>query len=1123
MKEGDDSKAERLRLCLVHSPLSAESQASLHVGRMQAHSYIGLTGNPALLAGAFHYASHHYVFPLPQLLAGLQRGGRGAGGPAPGGGGGVDADELAACVSLQRGNNDAGRAREYLDCTAFHELFHEKALDRELRMLRDTLSVEELSTSLAARFNVSVRKRGPQLWELDFSALVEGAKLGLLGVVGGEGGGGPGRRRRGGKVKPGDAADGLSEMGVGINSGLGEESLNGDSEDGSGEDEGGQERGKKKTASRDGDESPPPATTHTTAPDNPISTSASGLAPGALFSALGEAVDTAGDTIAGGGAYGDAEEEVEGGEEEREVPWTTTDHPIFSKWFAMLNSGMTKAAITEAHLIPAQWNPSILDLAPGSSIPPTLPATAGGLPAGEWTLLGRFKKMASMGLPRPVIEHAMSKESLSATLLDGDPTLAPLACKVCPPHVVKGKKRVGPAVKKFFWTPAVRGGKGKVEGTFWGGAPGDLIAASKLLIKDTAEFGRFFVEDPGEAARRKAALAAAAAEAAARGVITLFDPRRAQNAAITLSKLSFPTQSICAAISSLSCKVPPVLTGGTDASGRGKILSPKDLAFIVALAPTPEELSLVKGFKGDIQRLGPPEKFALATSSVAGFQGKAVGLLLQVEWDERVGDVMRRAACLREACAQVRGAPRFQRLCKAVLVLGNKMNFGLPEIPPEARPKLCRGFTLSSLAQLSLTKSWDGSISVMTYLHSLLRAGDPDILDVVTRDFSGGELVGEARRLPMDAVKEELGALRDGLTKLEGVLRAEVQSGGIVLPAIPPAASKGDPVGALWEDEEVVIGSTTASSEEEEERGKRESAPPPLPSSALEGGGAEKGVKKQLQQQKKLQQQGRRNVKRRKPVTKTVRRRVESLPAFVALAQIQLVEVKGSLDAALKDYSNLLEFMKEEEGIPPDEFFSTLWLFLRAWETELIAGASRREKKAGRKGRKGKGGMGAKGGKGGGSAEIRFRKGDAPDANDGDESDSHSNSKGRPVFGVASGGGGNWGSAGGNVVVDDGTEKDTGSAPQNKLFSTSSPSPPDPPPHIQTPTIQSSLSGAPPSFLDAIKSRGSNLEQGLGLGSGGGGGREISHAQSAIAGSAASGASFLDAIKARGKKKGGGP
>ena len=1009
-----------LRLCLVLTTLTPEAQAAGNVGRLQAHSYLGLEGALALAAGASSYASHAYVFPLPALLAALHRAPSGAGDSGGGGGGGSGAgdasaaaaaaaaggaaaahglQDLAACCALQRANNDLGRAREFMDCALFRRLFREGALERELRLLKETLSSEELALALAARFDVAVKRRGPALWELDVSKLLEGARLGRL-VVGGAGGtgqgsGGGGRRRRKGGRPAAEAAVG-AQGGARAAGSSGSSSGSGS---GSGSDSSGSSarapRDKAAGAAEAAAAAAAAAATAAAAAAAAVAAAATEPPPtaGGLFAAFGEAQNEGAEAAAGeGGPAGGEEGEGGQGEDERIIPWTMSDHPIFSKWLAQLRSGISKAQLIESTLQPGAWNPAILDLAAEAVIPPALPATAQALTHGSWPLLQKFSRMASMGLPRPVIEHAMSKECLSAALLDAEPGSVPMAASVSPPHVIKGTRRAGPQVKKLFWTAAVRGGRGMVEGTFWGGPPGDICSASRALIPNEAAFAALWVQDSAEVAKRKAAAAAAAAAAALHGVITLFDPRRSQNAGIALAKLSAPPAAIVAAVAAGTCRLPAPGSAGGGGGGGGaaaapvRLLSAKDLGAAIELSPTPEERALLKAFTGDATRLGAAERFALGTLGVSAFAERARGLLLQCEWGERTAFVRDKAALLEAAVGQVRSAGRLRRVCKAVLVLGNKMNLGTPALEPKAQPHLVRAFTLGSLQQLQLTRSWDASTSVLTYLQGLLKEGGDEDAMLLASDFAGLAVLREARRLPTDAVREEVSALRARLTALCELVRADAQAGGGVVQA--------GGMEATWEEEEVVVGSTT----DEGEEGAPAAAAAPAPAPAGRGGGrgaaAASGAPPPAQRAKK----------RRKPVVKRVKRRTEPLPQFAALAQAALEDVSRSIEDALAQFAGLLEWMKEEATLAPAEYFATLHEFVVAWGAELGREEARKKKEraARRAARVGGKRGGAQRGGGGKAAAA----GGGEDAG-GEEGDAEGDSVIRQA-GAARRGGGGW-------------------------------------------------------------------------------------------------------------------
>jgi hypothetical protein len=158
------------------------------------------------------------------------------------------------------------------------------------------------------------------------------------------------------------------------------------------------------------------------------------------------------------------------------------------------------------------------------------------------------------------------------------------------------------------------------------------------------------------------------------------------------------------------------------------------------LAPTEDENKLIRSFKGDVNRLGPCEKFFLAIIDVPNVKARAQGLLYQYDFDERLVEAKRRLDTFTSAVKQVSDSARLRRFLKAVLVLGNKMN----GVDAKHRKGTVRAFTLNSLHQLHITKTFgDVPVTALVYLVRVLQKVDPDLLKL-TSDFSVGPLIGSS-------------------------------------------------------------------------------------------------------------------------------------------------------------------------------------------------------------------------------------------------------------------------------------------------------------------------------------------------------------------------------------------
>lgn len=836
-------------LNLILEKVPPEVVAGINLDRLMRRSFLNLTGMRALQQGANDFSSRHYVFPDTALVKQLAKEG---------------IDTTAAVCALQRGNNQMGRAREGLDCPSMKEIFKEAQAMRDLQMIRATLTMDEIAGVLSARANMAVKTRGLQISDLDFTGLLAAAKLG--NVTGGKGTGagkgdgkGKGKGGRGkGKGKK------KKKKGKGSDSESDSDSSASDVEDGSGSSEDEEEEEKKDSKV-----------------DDDVAALVGKNGPqGKLFEGDAPVKDE------------EEEEEDEVVEEEGGEDWLMKDHPIFGKWFKALADGSKSKAALAEEVTKEQWNAALLDQDPNAVVP-DIPATS--VPLKDWALMDQYSKMAKVGLPRPMVEHKMTRDFLAPALLDADPNSAPSATIITPAKK-GGSKKPSIIRKKLHWVPI----KGKVEGSIWGGPPGDLAAAAAQLITYEEEFNRLFIQRPEDLKKKK--------KKDAGGVVQLLDHKRAMNAGIALAKLHMPYPAVVQCLLSMCARTK---------DGKG-LLTGVELANLVTLSPTDEEVKIVKGFKGDVKRLGPAETFFLAVSDVPACKGRAQGLYYQFEFDERVRASKARINTFSQALKQIKDASRLRRLLKAVLVLGNKMN----GIDKEHKKGVVKAFTVASLHQVYLTKSFDPTVSVLQYLFKLLRKVDPDLLRL-GKDFpNSGALLGEAARLSIETLSADVRELREGLTSLEATVKDAAQAAGGLAALLGDSSPSSGPQ-YIEETVEVAQAAESSSSSSEEEEGGAEG----------EGGAPGGGTPAKKKHKRKV---------------KKVKRRVEPLPVFVSLAQGELARLTGEFDTVVAGYKDLVKWFKEDPELSADDMFGSLRMFIQTWETQLklLADRKRKEKEA---------------------------------------------------------------------------------------------------------------------------------------------------------------------------------
>jgi hypothetical protein len=904
------SSSSSLSMSLILGKVTPLVIAASNLDRLLRRSFFNLRNARALQQGASDLSSHHFVMPDAQLLSQLVRDGY---------------DEVAAVCALQRSNNHIGRCREVIHKPAFAALFKESSATRDLGLLRACMTLPEVAAALSVRANMTIRERGLEITDLDCSALIAAAKLGNLvldgsgleGDGGGSGGGGSGGGGRRKKKKGKDSDKKEDEKDKQKSFAFIDDEA--DSSDPSDDD-----KSEEKEEDDDDDDDIRKAAAVAAA------ASASVIADISLAPKLFENETTADDVNVDDDDDAVDVDEDDNEDEGGEVPWRMNTHPIFSSWFKQIADGTKLKNDLEGELIASaeKWNAKeLLALEPDAEVP-SIAAIL--VPLKEWSLYLKFDKMTKVGLPRPIIEHAMTKEFLNPILLDADPNIFPLANIITQMQRRAGKKS-SLTRKKLHWI-AIKASIKSIEMTGWSGPPGDLVAAASKLIIDEKEFLRLFTQRPEDANKKKKKKDG---DTLVGGLIQLVDHKRAMNAGIALAKLKIPLPVVAACLKAMSCRT------GTH------LLSGVELLNLVTLAPTEDELKMMRAFKGDSNRLGLCEKFFLAVLDVPNARARAQGLLFQYDFDERLVEARRRIFIFSAAVQQVMKADRLHRFLKAVLVLGNKMN----GVDAKHRKGTVRAFTLNSLHQLHMTKTFgDVPVTALVYLIHTLQRVDPDLLKLSSdftsplppsstaqvkktskqRDgntFSSSssstlcQLLVEAKRLPLDAMVLECSDLRQGLMSIETLLKdAAGRDAGGMAGVMAAAGGDGPVLLDEYEDGHNEDGDDMTDTNSSDKVSSIDQTPSTDPT--------------QVKASKKL----RKRIVRR-------RRHVEPLPSFAALAQRELETLQSELTGAQDAYKALLVHFKEASDLAADELFSSLHLFLMTFDG-TIRGLNDQKRKA---------------------------------------------------------------------------------------------------------------------------------------------------------------------------------
>ncbi|KAF8046779.1 hypothetical protein N665_3434s0003 [Sinapis alba] len=194
--------------------------------------------------------------------------------------------------------------------------------------------------------------------------------------------------------------------------------------------------------------------------------------------------------------------------------------------------------------------------------------------------------------------------------------------------------------------------------------------------------------------------------------IQIIDPRKAQNLSILLRALNVTTEEV------------------VDAIKEGNELPVELLQTLLKMAPTTEEELKLRLFSGDLNLLGPAERFLKILVDIPFAFKRIESLLFMISLQEEVSGIKESLSTLEVACKKLRNSRLFLKLLEAVLKTGNRMNVGTFRGDAQA-------FKLDTLLKLSDVKGTDGKTTLLNFVVlEIIRSEGVRALRLQSKSFS---------------------------------------------------------------------------------------------------------------------------------------------------------------------------------------------------------------------------------------------------------------------------------------------------------------------------------------------------------------------------------------------------
>eukprot|EP00943_MAST-04B_sp_MAST-4B-sp1_P002066 g2066.t1 len=235
-------------------------------------------------------------------------------------------------------------------------------------------------------------------------------------------------------------------------------------------------------------------------------------------------------------------------------------------------------------------------------------------------------------------------------------------------------------------------------------------------------------------------------------VISLLSPKRTQNIGITLARVwrgSFT--ELARAVTLL----------------KSSIIGVDNLEQLSKIAPTPDEIEILKSYTGDTALLNKADQFVQAMATITRCRERLDAMIFHEKFKETIVSMVDAVGVITRASNEILESHNFQELLGIVLSLGNKLN-------QNTRKQLAAGIRIDGLMKLATTKGKTG-VTVLEYMVKHLQSSKPEILEV------GQELQHlKAATVPnYSALTTDMKTMQRGLENIQNQMTVDEKEGEV--------------------------------------------------------------------------------------------------------------------------------------------------------------------------------------------------------------------------------------------------------------------------------------------------------------------------------------------------------
>ncbi|KAL7553233.1 hypothetical protein ACHAWF_017316 [Thalassiosira exigua] len=434
------------------------------------------------------------------------------------------------------------------------------------------------------------------------------------------------------------------------------------------------------------------------------------------------------------------------------------DDPKYAKYFKMLKVGMPLPAVQHA-MTRDGLDPSVMDGDHSAPVPE--PKPPGGVPLKRDPAYAKYFKMLKLGLPMGAVKNAMERDGLDPAIMDRDHN-QPASAQgggADPSGSARKRQRDTHRRTRLHWDTT-----GSVKSnTFW------------ALVEEDEELGQIEIDETEFTNLFQAEIKSTSVKVASggkgggssRNVVQVIDPKRANNGGIILARLRMSYDDLAQAVDRID------ETAMTANQAQGIIEYMPSSSERKSLRDYMRPAGDAGGESADVRfdRLCECEKFMVAMMTVKQSRRKLRALLFKLQFRACIHDLAHDVFSIEKACDELSHSVRLRKLFGIVLNIGNRLNTAGP-----GQKRKAGAFTIKSLLKLNQAKAFDNKTTFLHYVVLVVQRNSEGLLDF-KEDLP---TVSKAGKIYWDQCVSELEEVETQLENVRKLALHEAKSGKIV-------------------------------------------------------------------------------------------------------------------------------------------------------------------------------------------------------------------------------------------------------------------------------------------------------------------------------------------------------